>query len=157
MNIERGDRRVDVDDLVALALALGVSPNRLLLPDVASGAIVDLAPNYVAQPDQAWAWATGDAPLANPWAGPLGQESEDDRIRRAGEFAAANRLHESTSLVRNTVRNVLANAEVLRPVWEAAQKARRAGVPAQDIAGFIEIMSAMQDDQQGGEDGQGLD
>jgi hypothetical protein len=31
--IEKGQRRVDVDDLVALALALGVSPN-LLLPSL---------------------------------------------------------------------------------------------------------------------------
>jgi transcriptional regulator with XRE-family HTH domain len=30
--IERGTRRVDVDDLMALAVALGVSPLRLLMP-----------------------------------------------------------------------------------------------------------------------------
>jgi transcriptional regulator with XRE-family HTH domain len=34
MKIEKGERRVDVDDLVALALALGVTPNRLILPDM---------------------------------------------------------------------------------------------------------------------------
>src|SRR5271169_1463411 len=34
MKIEKGERRVDVDDLVALALALGVTPNRLILPDI---------------------------------------------------------------------------------------------------------------------------
>ncbi|MGW5386739.1 helix-turn-helix domain-containing protein [Nocardia sp. NPDC003963] len=33
--IERGERRVDVDDLMALAVALGVSPTSLLLPDAA--------------------------------------------------------------------------------------------------------------------------
>lgn len=33
--IERGERRVDVDDLMALAVALGVSPTSLLLPDTA--------------------------------------------------------------------------------------------------------------------------
>ena len=31
---EQGTRRVDVDDLVALAAALGVTPNTLLLPEV---------------------------------------------------------------------------------------------------------------------------
>jgi hypothetical protein len=31
---EQGTRRVDVDDLVAIALALGVTPNALLLPPV---------------------------------------------------------------------------------------------------------------------------
>lgn len=33
--IERGERRIDVDDLMALAVALGVSPTSLLLPDTA--------------------------------------------------------------------------------------------------------------------------
>lgn len=33
--IEEGDRRIDVDDLVALAVALGVSPITLLMPDTA--------------------------------------------------------------------------------------------------------------------------
>lgn len=34
--IERGTRRVDVDDLMALAVALGVSPLRLLMPYTAT-------------------------------------------------------------------------------------------------------------------------
>jgi transcriptional regulator with XRE-family HTH domain len=35
--IERGTRRVDVDDLMALAVALGVSPLRLLMPYTITG------------------------------------------------------------------------------------------------------------------------
>ena len=35
--IEKGTRRVDVDDLIALAAALGVSPTTLLMPDTAEG------------------------------------------------------------------------------------------------------------------------
>jgi transcriptional regulator with XRE-family HTH domain len=35
--IERGTRRVDVDDLMALAFALGVSPLRLLMPYTDTG------------------------------------------------------------------------------------------------------------------------
>lgn len=31
---EQGTRRVDVDDLIPICLALGVTPNRLLLPEV---------------------------------------------------------------------------------------------------------------------------
>src|SRR5580700_11042258 len=31
---EKGDRSVDVDDLVPLALVLGVTPNTLLMPEV---------------------------------------------------------------------------------------------------------------------------
>ena len=35
---EAGDRRIDVDDLVAFAVALGVTPGRLLLPGTAESA-----------------------------------------------------------------------------------------------------------------------
>jgi transcriptional regulator with XRE-family HTH domain len=35
--IEAAERRVDVDDLMALAAALGVSPTTLLMPDTAEG------------------------------------------------------------------------------------------------------------------------
>jgi hypothetical protein len=43
--IETTDRRIDVDDLVALAVALDTTPNRLLLPGAVSGTDdVELAP-----------------------------------------------------------------------------------------------------------------
>src|SRR4051812_42544798 len=62
--IERGDRRVDVDDLVTLAVALDVSPNRLLLP--APKADGETRPEDIALTAtkrapwrRAWLWATG--------------------------------------------------------------------------------------------------
>jgi 8-oxo-dGTP pyrophosphatase MutT (NUDIX family)/transcriptional regulator with XRE-family HTH domain len=64
--IEKGDRRVDADDLVALALALEVNPSALLLPrntrpddeiELASGRPPEAA-------SDAWAWADGARPLA---------------------------------------------------------------------------------------------
>lgn len=62
--IESEERRVDADDLIALALALGVHPNALLLPPTKD-------PNHVvtitgAGPRPAfdvWMWAEGDAPI----------------------------------------------------------------------------------------------
>jgi 8-oxo-dGTP pyrophosphatase MutT (NUDIX family)/transcriptional regulator with XRE-family HTH domain len=69
--IEKGNRRVDADDLVALAVALGCTPNALLLPPVTP----PLDPYRVAayaltpEPPQAisasalWSWATGEQPL----------------------------------------------------------------------------------------------
>lgn len=59
--IESGERKVDVDDVVALALALDVSPLALLLPVEAS--------SLVAQGDQydamrIWDWARGHRALA---------------------------------------------------------------------------------------------
>lgn len=56
-------RGVDVDDLVALAVALNVSPARLLLPDSAGDEEVALTPARSAPAWAAWAWAEGRAPL----------------------------------------------------------------------------------------------
>ncbi|GAB2922902.1 helix-turn-helix domain-containing protein [Streptomyces heilongjiangensis] len=63
--VERGDRRVDVDDLVAFALALNVSPLALLLPPVPIGdwATVRLTADVEALIADAWAWAAGEQAL----------------------------------------------------------------------------------------------
>lgn len=63
--IEAGERRVDVDDLMALAVVFGVSPLTLLLPSDGSrhlwsrmtGATRDVAHNVQ------WLWALGEEPL----------------------------------------------------------------------------------------------
>lgn len=58
--IETGGRRVTVDDLVALALALEVTPNTLLLPDSDSPETVVSLTSLASIPSrQAWAWAQG--------------------------------------------------------------------------------------------------
>lgn len=51
-------RRMDVDDLVALALALDTTPNRLLLTQEADNTDVTLAPNATVKAVDAWHWAT---------------------------------------------------------------------------------------------------
>lgn len=59
--IENGERRVDVDDLVALALALDTTPNALLLPAEAdAGTPAPLTPAFTRDADKAWRWACGD-------------------------------------------------------------------------------------------------
>lgn len=76
-------RRVDADDLVAFAVALGVSPSSLLLPrDVPPDAEVDLTPNISARARAAWAWADGRMPL--PRAGPV---PAGERFTRETDFA----------------------------------------------------------------------
>lgn len=65
---EKLDRRTDVDDLVALAVALGTTPNRLLLADPSRcpGGI-DLTPAQArVEIRHAWEWATGELPLTLP-------------------------------------------------------------------------------------------
>jgi tetratricopeptide (TPR) repeat protein len=61
--VANGDRRVDVDDLVALALALDVSPNAIILPgDASPGTQVHLTPARAVDARQSWQWATRDNP-----------------------------------------------------------------------------------------------
>jgi transcriptional regulator with XRE-family HTH domain len=59
--IEDGSRRVDVDDLVALALALRVSVSRLLLPNKDTGEPVALTDTTELEFTQAWRWSRGEA------------------------------------------------------------------------------------------------
>jgi len=69
--IEHGHRRVDADDLVALAQALDTSVNSILLsPLTDPAAAVQLTPTLTLDADEAWAWATSDAPASSVMDGP---------------------------------------------------------------------------------------
>lgn len=59
---EKDTRRVDVDDLVAFALALGVTPNALLLPR-ADYMPHRLTPVAGGPAEKLWQWAQGEEPL----------------------------------------------------------------------------------------------
>lgn len=116
--IEQGSRRVDVDDLVALAVALKVTPTRLLLgPPPTDGPddpaheeawewvdwedsqgnkrapfpLIRLAPELALEPWDAWPWALGETPLGEIWRLPEEKRvtfDEDEEER----FRAANQL-----------------------------------------------------------------
>jgi 8-oxo-dGTP pyrophosphatase MutT (NUDIX family) len=77
--IEKGTRRVDADDLVALAIALRVNPAALLLPR--TGGMeeqIELTPNVRRSMLRAWRWMDGAGPLP---------EGEDDRVVAHEEIA----------------------------------------------------------------------
>lgn len=62
--IESGDRRVEVDDLLALSIALGVSPLALLLPAARSPhEQIEVTGWGAAQAGRAWAFALGTSEL----------------------------------------------------------------------------------------------
>lgn len=70
--IEKGTRRVDVDDLVALAVALEVSPPALLMPNVDSVGPKDRVEMTGTDPSgppvlipalAVWEWITGQQPI----------------------------------------------------------------------------------------------
>lgn len=85
MKIEKGDRRVDVDDLVALAVALETTPNKLLLPEMDVEHASDmhqLTSEIRETPPLLWAWACGDVPL-----GRLPSTASTDRTSRNEEVA----------------------------------------------------------------------
>ena len=87
--IERGERRVDVDDLVALARALHVPPVLLLFPVESADPVVELVPGVVAEPLEALAWFVGDGPP------PLGLTADqyDEKFGR-GQRDPLTGLHE---------------------------------------------------------------
>lgn len=66
--IESGGRRVDVDDLLALAVALEVNPNRLLLgPEAAEDDEMAITPDFAVPSQTAWDWANGEVAADAPW------------------------------------------------------------------------------------------
>ena len=66
--IETGERRVDVDDLMALAIALETNTNGLLLDPESDSEPVQLTEAHTAQREAAWHWACGElSSLAGPW------------------------------------------------------------------------------------------
>lgn len=61
--LERGDRRVTTADLLALAAALGVNPNRLLFPVDDPKQDFYVTSEIVTSQAVAWSWANGYEPL----------------------------------------------------------------------------------------------
>jgi transcriptional regulator with XRE-family HTH domain len=82
--IEAGTAGVDAEDLLAIALALGTTPNRLLLSDRVAADSVALTPEVATSGHRAWAWADGVTPLeeAHPF-GETTAEKLDDFRRHA--------------------------------------------------------------------------
>lgn len=79
--IEAGERKVDVDDLMAFAIVFGVSPLTLLLPEYGSK---DVTTRITGYPDEIgtnviWLWARGDEPLELPQDPHLPDTSLNDR------------------------------------------------------------------------------
>lgn len=148
--IERGKRGIDVDDLVALALALDVSPLRLLLTPGAGEDQVALTAKIGTSERRAWEWATGEIPLDVPevpfiHAGhrvSTPPESRPDlqlgaRRARAGAFRAVNRPHvEGGDWTMEQVRPYESD---LTATALAAKAAHEAGVPWPTIHSYLDM------------------
>ncbi|WP_344629348.1 helix-turn-helix transcriptional regulator [Streptomyces glaucosporus] len=68
--IERAERRVDVGDLMALAVALNIAPSGLLLPvDTDPLDEVEITGSKPVHAIEAWEWIDGRGPLGQPVSG----------------------------------------------------------------------------------------
>jgi transcriptional regulator with XRE-family HTH domain len=92
--IEAGERRVDVDDLMAFAIALSVSPASLLMPEISTGDKDGLVPitgwRKRITASHIWSWLTVTRPLVG---GTLGSFIDHalppwERERRLAEMGA---------------------------------------------------------------------
>lgn len=101
--IEEGERRVDADDLVTLALVLNVSPLTLLMPPSAGNKPVKLTDDYEVTARTAWQWAQGHRtamdwepgegvnlaePGADPAIAPEAYEREREYEQRRADYMA---------------------------------------------------------------------
>jgi transcriptional regulator with XRE-family HTH domain len=137
---EKGDRRVDADDLVALALALGVTPNTLLLPQVdylGAPGVHHVTPVAGGTAEELWLWAQGERPLPVLW--------PESRAWLGGgehpilEFAVRNRPYLTAVSAPGEDEVPGIPYEALRDVSAAASRALRAGASGSQIRRVIEL------------------
>lgn len=132
--LEGTQRRVDVDDLIALALALRVTPNRLLLSDQVGDTEVQLTSVRAASGHDAWAWACGEKQLR-----PVNREPY--RLEDYARFPVENRPHKARGI---TAEQAEQHEHVLRPIREALQRASEAGVPPTALVDCVESFVGLQ-------------
>ncbi|MEU8031934.1 helix-turn-helix transcriptional regulator [Streptomyces sp. NPDC049099] len=131
--VEAGARRVDSDDLVALALALNVSPLALLLPPEWNDEPVHLAPNVSLRTRTAWLWGEGRSP-ANDWAAGIADVVVEDEA----EVEAESRFFEQR--------------ESYQALTHPPERRRSAQHPANNAADSVSTMVARLVRAMGGED-----
>jgi transcriptional regulator with XRE-family HTH domain len=143
--MEQGSRRVDVDDLVALALALDVSPNRLLLDATADDEPVALTEGQEVSRRQGWEWATGHEPMPER----LWDEDRDRRhilnFDRLAAFRAENRPNEPEPKGTQANELLALGEKFLQPVVDAAERALATGeVTFDQIVEYLQLSHTVQ-------------
>lgn len=135
---EKQDRRMDVDDLVAFAVALGVTPNRLLLPaSIRDDEPVELLPEVRVSAMDAWKWATGDEPLPNGAApGSLQILIRDDFERL---FGRENRPHDRPAAhFHNVGHDERDHPELVRMIAAVVTRAKEDGLDLGRLMRLVE-------------------
>jgi transcriptional regulator with XRE-family HTH domain len=161
--IEQGSRRVDVDDLVALALALEVTPTRLLLgPPPTDGSFdnpahdevwekeefggedggrrfpvwfLRLVPNFAVEPWEVWAWAFGEMPFGEIWR--LSDEQREIMFPDPERSEAEFRLENALPPVRVSLGHAEGVQEAMTSVDTAVQDALDEGLTEDQVRQIV--------------------
>ncbi|MFE3522223.1 helix-turn-helix domain-containing protein [Streptomyces sp. NPDC059161] len=142
--IEQGRRRVDVDDLMALSIALGVTPNTLLLPHEVGGEHQPTAMPEPVPQASLWYWADGTLPLPSSVDPTVeGTESEEESERLEAEFrrqAAPQVFHPAAAFI-HIVDLVAATKAAMETVRSAPALASHVGRLAEQFAGSWTVIA----------------
>lgn len=139
---EQGTRRIDVDDLVPLALALGVTPNTLLMPHVDYLGGTDyhlLTPNVGGNAERLWQWAQGERAIPVPLPG-LPSEFHD--ADQALEFTVRSRPYLTAARAPGGG-GPGTPAPELRELSVAVQRALKAGAMPTEVRRVAELTMTM--------------
>ena len=115
--IESQARRVDADDLMALAQALEVTPNALLMPPVEEQGEIGLTPALSDDWENAWRWAEGEQPGVR-WTG--AEITGVGFLRDSTPRLSASWLHRWWELVRPRESEEVRGARLLAEVQRAS-------------------------------------
>lgn len=153
--IEQGQRRIDVDDLMALAVALEVTPTRLLLgppPPInerdvpredlyevvrmegSDVSFLRLLPNLTLEPWDAWSWALGESPLGEIW---RLQEEGGVEFKNPEELTARFQAENVLPPVRLTLGHAQGVQEAMTGVDDAVQDALDEGLTEEQIQQLV--------------------
>jgi transcriptional regulator with XRE-family HTH domain len=154
---EQLDRRIDADDLMAFAVVLDTTPNRLLLPGSASDDQVELLPALIVTELEAWKWASGEEPLP-PDLAPAGRRALDapeERLATGGRISAFLRENRPQATPDGHFGRMFVHGDLVDAVVSAARLAREHGVPLAEVKHFLEFIYTvtLADHAPGGDEG----
>lgn len=140
--LETGQRNMTAEELVYIAVALDVTPNRLLLGGSTEdmGQMIRIANTWEITLAEAWAWASGEE-LPNT-STPGVDKSWDDHLK-GDKFRVENRPHRPpTTLAMDQYRD-LVELGAFNAVTEAVRRVESMGYSSDVIVDHIETMSLM--------------
>lgn len=137
--LETGKRRVDADDLMALAIVLDVTPNRLLLMDGAStDDSVELVPDFGAlDARSAWQWASGEHLVAHGFSDYADDAGLDDTSKRMARYYRENRPHDQPDMT--ILSDMVPHVVELRQLADMLDKLEQDGVTRKAALRFVEL------------------